>query len=92
MGLRPLRTALEHGADPTSAVRGDPPYAAALPVLYGLLVASAAIFFTLTGNLFSLFIMLPTAMMAWFMLVRPGHRRRYRRAIADLPRWELHPE
>jgi hypothetical protein len=63
-----------------------------LPVLYGLTVAGAAIFFTLTGNLFSVFVLLPMAMMAWFILVRPSHRRRYRRAIADLPRWELHPE
>jgi hypothetical protein len=63
-----------------------------LPVLYGLVVAGTAIFFTLTGNLFSVFILLPMAMMAWFILVRPAHRRRYRRAIADLPRWSLRPE
>src|SRR4030095_14318418 len=31
LGLRPLRTALEHRADSTSAVRSDPAYAAALP-------------------------------------------------------------
>jgi hypothetical protein len=24
--------------------------------------------------------------------VRPVHRKRYRKAIADLPRWELRPE
>ena len=49
-------------------------------------------FFTLTGNVFSVFILLPLAMMTWFFFVRPAHRRRYRRAIADLPRWELRPE
>ena len=27
--------------------------------------------------------------MAWFMLIRPVHRQRYREAIADLPRWDL---
>ncbi|MGH2802206.1 MAG: hypothetical protein ACRDL4_04055 [Thermoleophilaceae bacterium] len=63
-----------------------------LPVLYGLLVASTALFFTLTGNLFSVFILLPLAMMGWFFFVRPAHRKRYRRAISDLPRWELRPE
>jgi hypothetical protein len=63
-----------------------------LPVVYGLIVAAAAIFFTLTGNLFSVFVLLPLAMMAWFIFVRPAHRRRYRRAIAELPRWELRPE
>ena len=63
-----------------------------LPVLYGMTVAGTAIFFTLTGNLFSLFILLPLAMMTWFIFIRPGHRQRYRRAIAELPRWELYPE
>jgi len=63
-----------------------------LPVLFGLIVAGAAIFFTLTGNIFSVFVLLPTAMMSWFTFVRPTHRRRYRNAIAELPRWELHPD
>jgi hypothetical protein len=63
-----------------------------LPVVYGLIVAAAAIFFTLTGNLFSVAVLLPLAMMAWFTFVRPAHRKRYRRALADLPRWELRPE
>jgi hypothetical protein len=63
-----------------------------LPVVFGLVVASTAVFFTLTGNLFSVFILLPLAMMVWFFFVRPAHRRRYRRAIADLPRWTLRPE
>jgi hypothetical protein len=46
----------------------------------------------LTGNLFSVFVLLPLAVMTWFLFVRPAHRKRYRRAIADLPRWELRPE
>ena len=49
--------ALGHEPDPRRAVRGDPPDAAALPrrcrSLFGLVVAAAAIFFTLTGNIFS---------------------------------------
>jgi hypothetical protein len=63
-----------------------------LPVVFGLAVATTALFFTLTGNIFSVFILLPLAMMVWFFFVRPAHRRRYRRAIADLPRWSLSPE
>jgi hypothetical protein len=63
-----------------------------LPVVFGLLVAGAAIFFTLTGNLFSVFILLPLGTMTWFIFIRPTHRRRYRRAIAELPRWTLRPE
>ena len=63
----------------------------ALPVALGLLVAAVAIFFTLTGNVFSVFFLLPVSITVWFVFLRPAHRRRYRRAIADLPRWELHP-
>jgi hypothetical protein len=64
----------------------------ALPVLFGMLVASVALFFILTHNTFSVFFLLPVALSVWFVFLRPVHRRRYRRAIADLPRWELKPE
>lgn len=63
----------------------------ALPVALGVVVATAALFFILTGNFFSLVILLPLSTMVWFFFLRPAHRRRYRRAIADLPRWELRP-
>ena len=63
-----------------------------LPVVFGLVVAAVAMFFILTGNVFSVFVLLPLAMMTWFIFIRPAHRKRYRRAIADLPRWELRPE
>ena len=63
-----------------------------LPVLLGLVVLGFAVFFTLTGNLFSVFLLLPVGLSVWFVFLRPLHRRRYRAAIADLPRWELHPE
>jgi hypothetical protein len=63
-----------------------------VPIALGTVVAALAIFFTLTGNVFNVFVLLPMAMVVWFSFVRPAHRRRYRRAIADLPRWELRPE
>jgi hypothetical protein len=55
-------------------------------------ILALAAFFTLTGNIFSVFVLLPLGLMIWFYFVRPVHRRRYRRAIAELPRWELRPE
>jgi hypothetical protein len=64
----------------------------ALPVAVGMAVAALAAFFTLTGNVFSVFFLLPVALTVWFVFLRPAHRRRYRRAIADLPRWDLRPE
>jgi hypothetical protein len=63
-----------------------------LPVVLGVFVLALAIFFTLTGNVFSVFFLLPLALMAWFALLRPLHRQRYRRAIAALPRWNLRAE
>jgi hypothetical protein len=63
-----------------------------VPVGLALAVAALAIFFTLTGNVFSVFFLLPVGLMTWFVIVRPVHRKRYRAAIADLPRWELRPE
>ena len=63
-----------------------------VPIALGLVVAALAIFFTLTGNIFNVFVLLPLAMMIWFVFLRPTHQRRYRQAISDLPRWELRPQ
>jgi hypothetical protein len=61
----------------------------ALPIALGLAVAVLAILFTLSGNAFSVFVLLPLSVATWFAFLRPVHRRRYRAAIADLPRWNL---
>ncbi len=64
----------------------------AVPVVLGGLVALLAIFFTLTGNIFGVFFLMPVALISWFVFLRPLHRKRYRRAIKALPRWELRAE
>jgi hypothetical protein len=64
----------------------------ALPVALGLATSLLALFFLLTGNAFSLFVLLPFALVAWGTLIRPVHRRRYAAALGDLPRWELRAE
>ena len=51
---------------------------ALVPIALGLVVAALAIFFTLTGNIFNVFVLLPLAMMIWFVFLRPTHQRRYR--------------
>lgn len=61
----------------------------ALPIALGVAVAVLAIAFTLTGNVLGVFFLMPSAIIAWFVFIRPTHRRRYRAAIADLPRWDL---
>jgi hypothetical protein len=64
----------------------------ALPIAIGLTVLVLAIVFTLTGNIAGVFFLLPVALIVWFVFLRPTHRRRYRAAIAELPRWELRAE
>ena len=59
---------------------------------FGALVATVALFFILTGNTFSVFLLLPVSLTFWFVFVRPIHRRRYREAVKDLPRWQLRAE
>jgi hypothetical protein len=61
----------------------------AVPVVLGAVIAMLAIFFTLTGNIFGVFFLLPVALITWFVFLRPLHRKRYRAAIKTLPRWEL---
>jgi hypothetical protein len=61
----------------------------ALPIALGCVVAALAIAFTLTGNVVGVFFLMPVALISWFVFIRPAHRKRYRAAIANLPRWDL---
>lgn len=63
-----------------------------LPVILGIGTSLLALFFLLTGNTFSLFILLPVALIGWSTLLRPLHRRRYAAALGELPRWRLRPQ
>ncbi|MDT7609858.1 MAG: hypothetical protein QOG96_4361 [Pseudonocardiales bacterium] len=60
-----------------------------LPVCLGLATSLAGLFFLLTHNTFSLFVLLPAVLVLWGMVLRPIHRRRYAAALGELPRWEL---
>jgi hypothetical protein len=60
-----------------------------LPVVLGLLVATVALFFILTGNGTAVFVLLPLSLMVWFTYLRDAHRRRYRAALAERQRWRL---
>jgi hypothetical protein len=64
----------------------------AVPIALGVVVAALAIVFTLTDNIVGVFMLLPVALIVWFVFIRPTHRKRYREAIADLPRWDLRAE
>jgi hypothetical protein len=60
-----------------------------LPVVLGLLVATVALFFILTGNGTAVFVLLPLSLMVWFTFLRDAHRRRYRAALAQCQRGRL---
>lgn len=60
-----------------------------LPIVLGLVVACLALLFLLTGNTGGVFVLLPLALIVWFTYLRTAHRRRYRQALANLPRWRL---
>jgi len=63
-----------------------------LPVCIGVATSLAALFFLLSHNTFSLFVLLPAVLVGWGMVLRPIHRRRYAAALGKLPRWELRSE
>jgi len=54
-----------------------------------ILVASFVLFLAISNQPFQIGAGLPIILIVWFTYVRPLMRRRYRRAIAGRPRWEL---
>jgi len=76
-------------ADEYQAIRKLQMRFRAVPIALGLSVAVLAILFTLTGNILGVFFIMPMAIISWFVFIRPTHRKRYRAAIAQLPRWDL---
>jgi len=79
-------------ADEYAAIRSLQRRFRAVPIGLGAVVAALAIVFTLTGNIVGVFFILPVAIIAWFVFIRPTHRERYRKAMSDLPRWDLHAD
>jgi hypothetical protein len=63
-----------------------------VPVALGLTTSAVALFFLLTGNSWSLFFLLPCALIVWGMVLRPIQRRRYAKALGVLPTWDLRAE
>lgn len=63
-----------------------------VPILLGLVVATAAAWLTISGNGRGVFFLLPIALLSWFVFVRGPHRRRYLKAIAKRKRWTIREE
>lgn len=60
----------------------------ALPVALGLVVVGLAAFLTLSGSASGVVLLLPIALLSWYMM-RGVHRRRYQAAIARRRSWTL---
>ncbi|MGZ4430810.1 MAG: hypothetical protein ACXVYV_04105 [Gaiellales bacterium] len=55
-------------------------------------IAAVLLFLAVYGYPFQMFLALPMILLVWFIYVKPLLRRRYRRALAGLPTWELRAE
>jgi hypothetical protein len=55
-------------------------------------VAVVILFFATQGQPIQIIAVVPVILIAWFTYVRPLMRRRFRRAIAARPSWELRAE
>ena len=63
-----------------------------VPVAVAAVSLACVIVFIVLGRAFAGLILVAFAATAWSMFVRPIHRRRYRKALTDLPSWEIEPE
>jgi hypothetical protein len=63
-----------------------------IPLAVSVISLACVVAFVLMGKAFGGLILVAFAATAWSMFVRPLHKRRYRKAIAKLPTWEIEPE
>jgi hypothetical protein len=63
-----------------------------IPIAISVLALICVIAFIVMGQAFGGLVVVAFAASAWSMFARPLHKKRFRRAIADLPSWEIEPE
>ncbi len=63
-----------------------------IPIAISVLALICVIAFIIMGKAFGGLIVVAFGATAWSMFARPLHKKRFRRAIADLPSWEIEPE
>jgi hypothetical protein len=63
------------------------------PIATGLAVIGAVVGSVLAGRAFGAILVVPLLLMAYNVFMRPLHRRRFRRALAEnRPTWEIEPD
>jgi hypothetical protein len=63
-----------------------------LPMAISLVALLCIVAFVIVGKALAGLVLVAFALTAWSMFARPLHKRRYRRALADLPSWNIEPE
>ncbi len=63
-----------------------------IPIAVSILSLICVVAFLIVGKPFAGLILVAFAATAWSMFARPLHKRRYREALAKLPRWEIEPD
>jgi hypothetical protein len=63
-----------------------------VPLAISALSLACLVTFIALGRAAGGLILVGFAATAWSMFVRPLHKRRYRKALAKLPSWEIEPE
>jgi len=63
-----------------------------IPIVVSIVSLACIVAFIVIGKAFGGLVVVAFALTAWSMFARPLHRRRYRRALAQLPSWQIEPE
>ncbi len=63
-----------------------------IPIAISVLALICVIAFIIMGQAFGGLVVVAFGATAWSMFARPLHKKRFRRAIAELPSWEIEPE
>jgi hypothetical protein len=63
-----------------------------VPLVISALSLACLIAFIVIGRAAAGLILIGFTATAWSMFVRPFHKRRYRKALAQLPSWEIEPD
>jgi ribosomal protein S27AE len=63
-----------------------------IPIAISVLALICVVAFIIMGKAFGGLVVVAFAATAWSMFARPLHKKRFRRAIADLPSWNIEPE
>lgn len=63
-----------------------------LPLALSVVALACVVAFVVVGKALGGLILVALLATTWTMFFRPMYRRRYRRALADLPSWKLEPE